>query len=704
MTSRRWIAPTLLLGLTGALLALLAGNGCKTVSSQVRPGAVAASAPVTCPEGFRTFTLTNQSSQTVWIGQTAGAAPPPFSCTGDSDCGPNQQCHNPGCTSSANCNSGNMCDTRTGQCMVAPGTQCNGNAAPVAVALPTPLCTGAKQVAACDGCGPEGCDQATGLCNCADGGQSACPTGTTCASTVQECSLVNGGTCFFQQVVPGENQGCGAQDSTCPPGQSCNVALGLCQYTAPDGGADGGTDGGIPLDALELTPQETATLCMPSTLPAAFANLQPGLASCTQNSQCQSNRCLVASGGGISDSLTLCPDGGTCLCRPVIGWSGGIFGRLGCQPDGTNCQSADCGNGPGQPCPLGQGGTNPFTTAEFTLQPDAVDFYDVTVINGANVSMQMGPLGDGGFAPASPPSPYSCGTAGSTSAQSDPDAGMLEACSWRFTPDTSSGLPADYTALLRAVVLPACGSTPDCAAGTTCINNLCQPALTKCSTQAPYCTGNAVCSNPNNPAAGYCSTCQSDSDCAGDAGTATCGTTLLPGIGGMTPLVQMCGSSIGWWSYEDLCAAMPGFSYGPLDCTQLMQVSTGAGTVQDTLTHLFQCAGAFSASCYNSSSGNTPACCGCATFPGNDAGSFWPTTLKAGNNVAQADAGQCLGNNPVWAQSVQPWLAFLKKACPTAYTYAYDDVTSTFTCMTSGAGDGGTPNAVGYGIVFGDVN
>ncbi|WP_164014371.1 thaumatin family protein [Pyxidicoccus trucidator] len=698
MTSRRLIAPILSLGLSAVVVVLAMGNGCKSLGTSARPELAATSAslspPVSCPQGFRTFTLTNQATQTVWIGQTAGAAPPPFNCTDDSDCGPNQQCNNPGCTSSADCNSGNMCDTRTGQCMVAPGTQCNGTATTVTVDLPTPLCTGAKQVAPCTGCSAGSCDTATGLCMCASGGQSACPSGTTCSSTVQECSLANGGTCYFQQVIPGENQGCSSANPTCPSGQSCDVALGLCQYPA--------TDGGVPLDALELTTGETATLCMPSTLPTAYSSLQPEYSACTQDSQCQSNRCLQASGGAISNPPTACPEGGTCLCRSVVGWSGGIFGRLGCQADGTKCQSADCGNAPGQPCPLGKGGTNPFSSAEFTLQPNALDFYDVTIINGANVSIQMGPLGDGGFAPASPPSPYSCGNAGGTSAQGNADAGMLEACSWKFTPDTSTGLPADYSVLLRAVTLPVCTSSSDCASGTSCVNNLCQPTLTKCSTTQPYCAGNAVCSNPNNPATGYCSACQADSDCSADAGTPTCGTTFLPGIGDMTPLVQACGKSIGWWSYEDLCSMLPGYSYGPLNCSQMMT----AGTVTDTLTNLFGCAGQFSSSCYNATAGNTQACCGCATFPGNKAGSFWPTTLEAGNNPAQADAGQCVNNNAVWAQSVQPWLAFLKQACPTAYTYAYDDVTSTFTCMTPGTGvvDGGAPNSVGYGIVFGDVN
>ncbi|CAM9239536.1 unnamed protein product, partial [Hapterophycus canaliculatus] len=38
-----------------------------------------------------------------------------------------------------------------------------------------------------------------------------------------------------------------------------------------------------------------------------------------------------------------------------------------------------------------------------------------------------------------------------------------------------------------------------------------------------------------------------------------------------------------------------------------------------------------------------------------------------------------------------PWAAHLKKACPTAYTFPYDDQTSTYTCF-----DGDGPGADDY--------
>ncbi len=44
------------------------------------------------------------------------------------------------------------------------------------------------------------------------------------------------------------------------------------------------------------------------------------------------------------------------------------------------------------------------------------------------------------------------------------------------------------------------------------------------------------------------------------------------------------------------------------------------------------------------------------------------------------DTESCKNKNPTWADRVKPTLSWLKRACPTAYTYPYDDMTSTFTC------------------------
>lgn len=55
-----------------------------------------------------------------------------------------------------------------------------------------------------------------------------------------------------------------------------------------------------------------------------------------------------------------------------------------------------------------------------------------------------------------------------------------------------------------------------------------------------------------------------------------------------------------------------------------------------------------------------------------------PDTRK---NAQQAPSiSPCNGINPQWVELAMPWAAHLKKACPTVYTFPYDDQTSTFTC------------------------
>ncbi|CAM9796897.1 unnamed protein product [Discosporangium mesarthrocarpum] len=41
---------------------------------------------------------------------------------------------------------------------------------------------------------------------------------------------------------------------------------------------------------------------------------------------------------------------------------------------------------------------------------------------------------------------------------------------------------------------------------------------------------------------------------------------------------------------------------------------------------------------------------------------------------------ECQSHNPEWAEHVLPFTKQIKRACPTAYTFPYDDQTSTFHC------------------------
>ena len=55
--------------------------------------------------------------------------------------------------------------------------------------------------------------------------------------------------------------------------------------------------------------------------------------------------------------------------------------------------------------------------------------------------------------------------------------------------------------------------------------------------------------------------------------------------------------------------------------------------------------------------------------------------------------------NENWLTYVLPTILWLKQACPTCYTWPFDDMASTFTCTETGASP-----ALAYTVNFGDLN
>ena len=60
------------------------------------------------------------------------------------------------------------------------------------------------------------------------------------------------------------------------------------------------------------------------------------------------------------------------------------------------------------------------------------------------------------------------------------------------------------------------------------------------------------------------------------------------------------------------------------------------------------------------------------------------------------DTEKCKNKNPIWSERVKGTLWWLKNACPSAYTYPYDDMSSTFTCKFVED----NVNSVNYEIAF----
>ncbi|HEY2524453.1 MAG TPA: thaumatin family protein [Candidatus Binataceae bacterium] len=470
---------------------------------------------------------------------------------------------------------------------------------------------------------PSTINPSTGACQCGtDNGALACPS-------------------TAQPIGPDTNAGLNCQcasDADCGPTARCNTSVNECYFVLPEPKSPS------PFN-WKLPPSQSATFCVAS-------------ASVNWNS-------------------TTIPS--------AVWWSGGIFARTGCKPDGTSCATGDCGAQPRSNCAAGVGGQNPATIAEFTLQRTAPDFYDITLINGANLAERMLPIPAPTATPGAVPKPYWCKVPGALAA---PDA--AKDCNWNFgkyvkqVPYPSTTSTTDYTTLLLHSS-NQCFSSSDCQTGYTCSGSP-GACIKTCATDSD-CTGTDQphCLSGGNGNS-YCQ-CDAESDCSGHG---YCGTQFIPGIGPNQTYLQQCGAFAGWWTLDDFCANQNDV-VGPFNCGAA--ITDGDGSSSTNLASLAGCTirGSSSAgngaSCYNTTTYPTT-CCGCATDSANILSEYWPP----------AD-NQCAGNNnTTWASQIQPFLVNLKRACPTAYSYPYDDPTSTFQCRSD------KPiNKLGYKVVFRDL-
>lgn len=393
---------------------------------------------------------------------------------------------------------------------------------------------------------------------------------------------------------------------------------------------------------------------------AGVCDCTGGASQCGSVSTCSTsnNHCYWNLPTLSASQMHLANGGSSSICFPApvstfdMQWSGNIFARTGCDSNGQNCKTGDCAASSSGICPTGSGGNPPAALFEFTLSNQSSftpapspDYYDVSIINGINVAVSGGPVA--GTYAAEAGNVYSCATPGGTPASGS----TLTACSWTVTPTVSS---IDQSSWLRDV------SPTSYTAGSTCPGG----------------------GSPNSY--NYCA-CTADSDC----GSYKCGLAMNASPSQYT---RVCGTHIGWWTIDQLCSSSTDSSLSSLiNCSATVTNSDGSTS---TYTNLFACTKPASAanpeqaqSCYTS--GAVSDCCGCATSADSSYKDYWPTVLNPGYSSG------CYNNNSSWDTIVQPWLVYLKQACPTAYTYPFDDATSTFTCTGSAAV--GAPN---YAITF----
>lgn len=352
-------------------------------------------------------------------------------------------------------------------------------------------------------------------------------------------------------------------------------------------------------------------------------------------------------------------------------WNGAVFVSTGC--DGRpNCKTGICfrndasGLGGAGVCSGPVGPAGPVTKAEFTLQPGRPDYYDVSVLDGANVPISIAPLAG---IPHSSPGPYGvdkrywCGAPGATS-PSDP---ALAGCSWAFNPDFHlEGSTHVMSHYLRWV---------DRSAESFAANE----------------------SHPPNP-------CTHNADCAaGEVCGIMAQTDKATGNPKMLAWGGQCGRQIGWFVADSLCAWTAawfdnnGFKY-PFCCKYRagsvpLKPSDGckeSGGV-DNNEQLFACGGKYAESGYKDK--ESAKTCGCPDWELE--GIRAPATSKCKSGTS--------ANGTVWHRGAFPFAKFLKSACPTAYSFPFDDYTSLFQCHSKGPEKGyttGTWNAASYQITF----
>jgi len=189
--------------------------------------------------------------------------------------------------------------------------------------------------------------------------------------------------------------------------------------------------------------------------------------------------------------------------------------RTGCNPDGTNCVTGDCNASPNSGCPTGKAGAPPASLAEFTLQAQQNDFYDISVINGANIAEVMRPLPTQPVAkPSGTSAAYWCKAPGLKTLQ-----GGL--CDWDFGKYVTNvhfppGSVKSYMPLLLDSSKPcSTANTPTgCPAGYTCTG---APGgcFLSCNPSDPNpCPGSFQCL-PSQDGNNYCQ-CARQKDCKGN--------------------------------------------------------------------------------------------------------------------------------------------------------------------------------------------
>jgi hypothetical protein len=353
-----------------------------------------------------------------------------------------------------------------------------------------------------------------------------------------------------------------------------------------------------------------------------------------------------------------------------ITWSGNFFPREGCTVSETGelkCVVADCGNADsGASCAPGTGGAPAVATLpEVTLQRYNTDYYDISIIGGANVATSFGP--DRSAASALSPIPdadgYQCGVAGAAGGQ-----GALPAADWDMATHVAEPMVAGGTQ-------PFSVTAQTSSTKSTSFFQLISSVKPR---EAASCSSSNACTTP-----GY--VCGYDSSAVNH--------------GADSDYQTSCGAPVAWFPASQLWAMNTTASNAaPFNFAENYQSSSG-GAVH--LNQLFSCT-APTASGYDTSNADSSLSCGCTNWGESsltnvDGDALFDSKIAA--PTSRCSTNNTVGSRHLWTANVLPTIAWLKKSCPTCYTYPFDDMSSTFQCTNHKTSATGT-NSIPYVITF----
>jgi len=519
--------------------------------------------------------------------------------------------------------------------------------------------------------------------NCVNGTctQVNCTSSSNCpnsSSGLVSCNVPQGVTCTSDNNCA--TYGC-TKNSDCPPGASCGGS-GTCINMCQSGKCACGPGAACPSvgTVCDLTPNTQFGFCaggacqynglVPENGPGTSTSPQWQLAAaCSTNAQCasgqtcKSGQCTCAAnsdcaalGGACSNGV--CVGQSATLCMPQ-GWGGRIWGRTGCSTvnGGFQCQTGECGQsaaGVLQCTNLAQGVAQTatgITLFEGTWDSNQTDFWDISLVNGYNIPMQVGACGASGKA--------SCTFAG------EPVSAAAVGC--------TSDLNASCPALLSIGGQCNCVSNSDCPSGQTCgANNLCSgtgSCTAVCIDPGDYCKSFGLFANNPVIAAPSCLQCNS-------AVSSLNATTYADYYNCVGPLATLSCNNAAYVCFSDNDCPYSGQTCQSNVCTPVNSLNGMAKCVGGQCNSGVNQVAQYSCQTVQGTqlclpnaptSANQSGCCG----PYN---SGWLTAMQAANGTSAS--GTCQPGSTAYT-------AAFKTACPTVYSYQFDDPSSSYQCSDS---------------------